>query len=202
MSRPTHRDKGYLESTYQAYGPGGVIDFAPPHLAAAYGEPSIYAQAGFPGYQQPLGYQYAPTYPAPTYPASFPLAAPPVACQEEAVSTQDLHERINAKIDSIINAQRASAQEQKADLLGSQIERLTRKVQKLSASMEGRREDGFCHALAAKQRGGGDEEEELESHENRVESRLRDESIASRLRRLAAESKLRERRAEQHIPDW
>ena len=128
MSRPTNRDKGYLESAYQTYGPNGVIDFVPPHLGSAYMEPSIYAQAGFPGYQQPLGYQYqgyssqyAPaTYalsaPATTYPASFPMAAPPVACQEET-SSKDLHERINAKIDSIISSQRASAQDQKADLL-------------------------------------------------------------------------------------
>jgi hypothetical protein len=211
MSRPTNRDKGYLESTYHAYGPNGVIDFVPPNLGSAYCEPSIYAQAGFPGYQQPLGYQYpqhpgayplSAAYPhsayplsAPApYPASFPLAAP--TCQEEP--TRDLHERINAKIDSIISSHRASAQDQKADILGTQIERLTRKVQRLSASVEGKHGMGSLEA----------EDDSEEDKEGRVESRVRDNEIASRLRRLAVESKMRERserleeRGRRNIPDW
>lgn len=197
-----------MESSYHAYGPSGVIDFAPPHLACAYGEPSIYAQAGFPGYQQPLGYQYSPQYPAPvTYPASyplsaqaFPMAAPPLAAQEEPVNTKELHERINSKIDSIISSQRANAHDHKADLLGSQIERLTRKVQKLSASMEKRREDEFCHALGAETKVNNADSDDDDDGNSGMRSRMRDNDIANRLRRLAAESKMRER--QERVPDW
>lgn len=172
MSRPT-RDKSYIDSAYSNYGPSGVIDFAHPQLACAY-EPSIYAQAGFPGYPQPLGYQYAPCPPYPPTHLAQPYAAPVV--KEEPLDTGELHERINAKIDSIISSQRASAHEHKAEILGAQIERLNRTVQKLSDSMEKRRGDDFCHALAAETKAESDDEEPLR----------RDDDIASRLRRMAS----------------
>lgn len=227
MSRQTNREK-YIESAYQAYGPNGVIDFVPPSLGSAYNE-SIYAQAGFPGYQHPLGYQYPTQYPTQYVPSpymgtQFPLASQPIQpilptpLQEEAPNTSDLHERINAKIDSIISSQRASVQDQKADILGSQIERLTRKVQKLSVSMEDKRrlEDTFCRALSAKQ--GKENIEPLDDSDEEaqtVDARMRDNDIADRLRRLAAESRaaeqrggsrlqdrLPEERRSRRVPDW
>ena len=199
MSRPPTRDQQYIESSYAP----PVIDFVRP-LESPYTQPSVYAQAGYPGYQ-PVSMQYpyqAPgytasqyqAYPAPTtvasayppsaYPASVASAYPapvasayphPVYAQPTTVAsayapdteTQRLHSSINARIDSIIEAQRDNAREQKDKALGSLVEKLTRKVSKLEQK------------LAA------------------PEPLASDAKISERLRALAAESRRRKR-----IPDW
>ena len=201
MSRPPTRDQQYIESSYAP----PVIDFVRP-LESPYTQPSVYAQAGYPGYQ-PVSMQYpyqAPgytasqyqAYPAPTtvasayppsaYPASVASAYPapvasayphPVYAQPTTVAsayapdteTQRLHSSINARIDSIIEAQRDNAREQKDKALGSLVEKLTRKVSKL--------------------------EQKLTSEPLAQEDS--DAKISERLRALAAESRRRER-----IPDW
>ena len=207
MSRPPTRDQQYIESSYAP----PVIDFVRP-LESPYTQPSVYAQAGSPGYQpvsmqypyQAPGYTASPyqAYPAPTtvasaypssaYPASVASAYPaPVASAYPApvasayphpyqpttmasayapdTETQRLHSSINARIDSIIEAQRDNAREQKDKALGSLVEKLTRKVSKL--------------------------EQKLTSEPLAQEDS--DAKISERLRALAAESRRRER-----IPDW
>ena len=190
----------YIESSYAP----PVIDFVRP-LESPYTRPSVYAQAGYPGYQ-PVSMQYpyqAPgytasqyqAYPAPTtvasaypssaYPAPVASAYPaPVASayphpyQPTTVAsayapdteTQRLHSSINARIDSIIEAQRDNAREQKDKALGSLVEKLTRKVSKL--------------------------EQKLQAPEPLAQEDS-DAKISERLRALAAESRRRER-----IPDW
>ena len=193
MSRPPTRDQQYIESSYAP----PVIDFVRP-LESPYTQPSVYAQAGYPGYQpvsmqypyQAPGYTASPyqAYPAPTtvasaypssaYPAPVASAYPhPAYSQPTTVAsayapdteTQRLHSSINARIDSIIEAQRDNAREQKDKALGSLVEKLTRKVSKL--------------------------EQKLTSEPLAQEDS--DAKISERLRALAAESKRRER-----IPDW
>ena len=195
MSRPPTRDQQYIESSYAP----PVIDFVRP-LESPYTQPSVYAQAGYPGYQ-PVSMQYpyqAPGYTAsqyPSYPGAYPVSAAYPACPTTVASApvalayhpaysqpttvasayapdteaQRLHSSVNARIDSIIEAQRDSAREQKDKALGSLVEKLTRKVSKL--------------------------EQKLTSEPLAQEDS--DAKISERLRALAAESRRRER-----IPDW
>ena len=192
MSRPPTRDQQYIESSYAP----PVIDFVRP-LESPYTQPSVYAQAGYPGYQpvsmqypyQAPGYTASPyqAYPAPTtvasayppsaYPASVASAYPHpyqpttvASAYAPDTETQRLHSSINARIDSIIEAQRDNAREQKDKALGSLVEKLTRKVSKL--------------------------EQKLQAPEPLAQEDS-DAKISERLRALAAESRRRER-----IPDW
>ena len=148
MSRPPNHQQ--LSNSYNNNNRSGLIDFVnvPCQLGQPYDEgyhPSIYAQAGFPGYQQynnhynELGAQMNP-YPIAS-PAYLPYdngytngysntysgnnissSMPPV--ESEAV----LHQRINDKIDAIIQAQ-------KETVLNSKIESLSTKVEQLSHNL-------------------------------------------------------------------
>ena len=173
-------NKGY-PSGYpvgSAYAPS----YAPSYEAY---QPSIYAQAGYPGYAMPARlcddyqvYQPPANYvPPPQYPAYEQGMSQNVGARE----TEDqLREKINSKIDAIIEAQRASTKDQRADQLSSQIERLTRKVQKLSSALE----------------------RESPRAEAKLSSGLSsDADVADRLRSLAEESKKAMGRSRK-VPDW
>ena len=167
-----------------------------------YVSPSVYAQAGFPGYQQPPYYpgvssaychnpypvggmmglagSYTPGVPCPT--TAVPYLAPGIASgaatasATQPLATQEseevLRERINAKIDSILHAERVSRQERQGEAMASQIEQLHRKVQKLEMQST---------------RPSSDVADHLHS---------RDEEITRRLHSLSAESARAERQTE------
>ena len=248
MSRPPPNHQQQLSA---AYSRNNLIDFV--HvpqvpLGQAYEEgfhPSIYAQAGFPGYAVPgyapqlgVAYQPMPAYPA-GYPAGYPqpIAAP--ACLPAASYAPELgsavppveseavlHQRINEKIDSIIQAQRDS-------MLSSKIESLSSKVQQLSHNLQ----SNSLQSKALEPRYEPRLESRLEprlesrtepdaSHIHRLADRVQelsekldakqgvhisseassDAEISRRLRRLAAESSLRQReegvKMGSKIPDW
>jgi hypothetical protein len=102
--------------------------------------PSIFAQAGFPGYNNNNNSQLVPAasglaagFAQPVYAFAPPLASPaflPMCGQETAPVESEavLHQRINEKIDSIIQAQRDS-------MLNSKIESLSGKVDQLSQNL-------------------------------------------------------------------
>ena len=253
MSRPPPNHQQQLSA---AYSRNNLIDFV--HvpqvpLGQAYEEgfhPSIYAQAGFPGYAVPgyapqlgVAYQPMPAYPA-GYPAGYPqpIAAP--ACLPAASYAPELgsavppveseavlHQRINEKIDSIIQAQRDS-------MLNSKIESLSSKVQQLSHNLQSNSlQSNSLQSKALEPRYEPRLESRLEprlesrtdpdaSHIHRLADRVQelsekldakqgvhisseassDAEISRRLRRLAAESSLRQReegvKMGSKIPDW
>jgi hypothetical protein len=147
MSRPPNTPD-QLSSAYN--NRGGLIDFVnvPVTLSnQAYGmpyssdmeafHPSIYAQAGFPGYvpnqvgqlgaqvyqQVPIASPaYLPTLSSvPVHELGAPMAAP-------VESEQSMRQRINEKIDDIIRTQ-------KDNMLNSKIESLSNKVEQLSHNL-------------------------------------------------------------------
>jgi hypothetical protein len=240
MSRAPPNHNQQLSS---AYSRNNLIDFV--HvpqvpLGQAYEEgfhPSIYAQAGFPGYAVPQGYPaqlgvaYQPL-PVQAYPVGYPqpIAAP--ACLPAASYAPELgsavppveseavlHQRINEKIDSIIQAQRDG-------MLNSKIESLSSKVQQLSHTLESKALEPRLE-LRAEPRLEPRLESRTEpnaSHIHRLADRVQelsekldakhgvhisseassDAEISRRLRRLAAESSLRQRgeSLSTKIPDW
>ena len=157
MSRPPIREK-FIDAGYY----GQVIDFKSPTLGYDY-QPSIYAQAGFPGYPQPvspgypqpvslqypnqampaqlpMGAQYNPQYPAqgPFHQVGAPYTVPtpaPVAASLE--DPADVKRRIDAKIEEILGNQR----HEKADMLSAKVDKLTRHVQRLAEAMDDDDED-------------------------------------------------------------
>ena len=238
MSRAPPNHNQQLAS---AYSRNNLIDFV--HvpqvpLGQAYEEgfhPSIYAQAGFPGYAVPQGYpaQLGVAYqPVQAYPVGYPqpIAAP--ACLPAASYAPELgsavppveseavlHQRINEKIDSIIQAQRDG-------MLNSKIESLSSKVQQLSHTLESKALEPRLE-LRAEPRLEPRLESRIEpnaSHIHRLADRVQelsekldakhgvhisseassDAEISRRLRRLAAESSLRQRgeSLSTKIPDW
>jgi outer membrane murein-binding lipoprotein Lpp len=136
MSRPpNHNTNNNVLCSAYSNNRNGLIDFVntPMSLNQPYMDESIYAQAGFPGYPAPLGAAYQPMYGHPM-PPPMPLAAPaylqpppeylrtampPV--ETEAV----LHQRIDEKIDAIIQAQKEHQLNSKIDSLNSKVEQLT-----------------------------------------------------------------------------
>lgn len=185
----------YVGSQYaQPYGNSYAI--GSPYHTEAYQPASIYAQAGFPGYSQLPCHQLAaqPEYVVPSYPPAPPYetdADPGIGARQ---SSDQIKEKINSKIDAIIEAQRSSAHEQRADQLGSQIERLTRKVQKLSSALEHKSLPPALGASASPYH----QEHIASSHD----------LVAERLRRLAAESRLAaeagkpESKGRDRVPSW
>ena len=149
MSRPPNTPD-HLSSAYN--NRGGIIDFVNmpvalgnpygmPYSDEVYNQPSIYAQAGFPGYasSQALSQNYQ-TYPmgmyqplaSPAYLPTLPmheLSAPVTTPVVAPVESEDsLRLRINDKINDII-------QTQKQNMLQSKIESLQNKVEQLSQNM-------------------------------------------------------------------
>ena len=243
MSRPPPNHQQQLSA---AYSRNNLIDFV--HvpqvpLGQAYEEgfhPSIYAQAGFPGYAVPgyapqlgVAYQPMPAYPA-GYPAGYPqpIAAP--ACLPAASYAPELgsavppveseavlHQRINEKIDSIIQAQRDSMLNSKIESLSSKVQQLSHNLQ--SKALEPRAEPRLESRLEPRLES---RTEPDASHIHRLADRVQelsekldakqgvhisseassDAEISRRLRRLAAESSLRQReegaKMGSKIPDW
>jgi hypothetical protein len=227
----------------------GLIDFVNVPLSHAYEDnvgisPSIYAQAGFPGYysQQQLGVAYAVPQPIQPYaPSAYPqpIAAPaclsyaPVelgAAVQPVESEAVLHQRINEKIDSIIQAQRDSMLNSKIEKLANKVQqlsqnlessdsahvnRLSEKVHKLSRSIDAG-DAGKIHRLSEQVKQlsqslekKGAARSSLAAPYEPADSTLHisaepsDAEISQRLRRLAAESGARARSMDKcKIPDW
>ena len=170
MSRPPNHHQ-QLSSAYD--GRNGLIDFVnvPVNsLSQSYSmeemHPSIYAQAGFPGYSVPMGAQMGPQMGAqmgvvqhmpmqPAYHPSLgaayhqvyptPIAAP-AFLSSEATSVESeavLHARINDKIDEIIRTQKDS-------MLHSKIESLSNKVEQLSHNLASNDDTPHIHRLSDK----------------------------------------------------
>ena len=135
MSRPPNHQQlsnPYINNSNRS----GVIDFinVPCQLGQPYEDPyhpSIYAQAGFPGYQpynnpSQLGAAVYPVaasaylpYDNSVHTNSVSSSMPPV--ESEAV----LHQRINDKIDAIIQAQKENVLNSKIDSLSTKVEQIS-----------------------------------------------------------------------------
>ena len=157
MSRPPNQ---YMSNQYSdpRYHPGETIDFKMPAIGNPYDPefyPSIYAQAGFPGYaqyQQQLNAGYMPTYSPQSVASNFPQGYPQNALQGFSVGSpyqgiqgypqpiaspaslpvmdsEAVQERIRKSIDAIMEAQ-------KTVMLNSKLETLTNKVQNLAQNIE------------------------------------------------------------------
>ena len=244
MSRPPNHQQ--LSSSYSnSNNRGGLIDFVnvPCQLGQPYDEgyayhPSIYAQAGFPGYQQcnnnnPAYPLAAPAYlPYDNYSGNYGnnygssntvgSSMPPV--ESEAV----LHQRINDKIDAIIQAQKETTLNSKIESLSNKVEQLTHnlsgnmapessdtahihhlsdKVQQISESLEllhgNSLGSGFRNGSLTNSRGSF-----MNSSFNapdvpvHISSEPSDAEISRRLRRLAAESSMLAAESSYRIPDW
>ena len=181
MSRPPRVNRNDLSSAYNQ----PVIDFVNKgYPVGTHYEPSVYAQAGYPGYIQAgyyppqAGYQaYDPGMYQPMAQAYQPVSyqQPTYSSLSSGETEDQMREKINAKIDAIIEAQRESSKEQRTDLLSTQIDKLTRKVHKLSAALE-------------------------QKSSPRAEHLSADADVAERLRALAEESK--EAMSRRKMPDW
>ena len=229
----------------------GLIDFVNVPLSHAYEDngmgisPSIYAQAGFPGYYSPqqLGVAYAMPQAIQPYTAaaSFPqpIAAPAClgyalvelgAAVQPVESEAVLHQRINEKIDSIIQSQRDGVLNSKIENLANKVQqlsqnlessdaahvnRLSDKVHQLSQSLDTGDAGNNIHRLSEQVR---QLSKSLERHGKagslaapyeppdralHISSEPSDAEISHRLRRLAAESGARARSLDKcKIPDW
>jgi hypothetical protein len=149
MSRPPSQHN-YVDTRYH---PGETIDFKVPAIGTPYDSdyPSVYAQAGFPGYAQQLntpgynqqliasnfpyqGYQAYPGYPpgfsvASAYQGYTPIASPATLPGYPALDSEAVHERIRNNIDAIMETQKTA-------MLNSKLENLTNKVQSLAHNIE------------------------------------------------------------------
>ena len=188
MSRPPNTPD-HLSSAYN--NRGGVIDFVnmPVALGNPYGmpymdevynqnnqynQPSIYAQAGFPGYasNQALNYQnypmgmyqpiaspaYLPTLPMHDLSASM-VTTTPVVPTPPMETQEELRTRINDKINDIIHTQ-------KQNMLQSKIESLQNKVEQLSQNMGSSMGSSMGHQSNL------DEEFALNPHLNRLSDKV------------------------------
>ena len=180
MSRPPNTPD-HLSSAYN--NRGGIIDFVNmpvalgnpygmPYSDEVYNQPSIYAQAGFPGYasSQALSQNYQ-TYPmgmyqplaSPAYLPTLPmheLSAPVTTPVVAPVESEDsLRLRINDKINDII-------QTQKQNMLQSKIESLQNKVEQLSQNMGSSMGSSMGHQSNL------DEEFALNPHLNRLSDKV------------------------------
>jgi len=149
MSRPPSNHNQNMSANFDT-NRGRVIDFVHP-LQYGYPTPvhpdyALYAQAGFPGYESHLQAMpppsmmpatlnlynpYSPSMGAAyhstpyTPPQSFNLGSSYAPPQDPS----DLHQRIETKMDSILNAQKTEALSSQIDKLQDQVHGLTRKMQ-------------------------------------------------------------------------
>lgn len=187
-------DDHYIQSLYPPQGPmaymptslaaaapmpvvnGGVVPMPAGMAMAAPYPPTGYVPAPYPA--MPSAYMAAPYF-VPAMQQQDPNGSQPLASKPQ-VTEDGLREKINSKIDSILEMQ-------KTDMLSSRIERLTDKVQKLSRNIE-------AHGAAS----GYTATESIKSGDEGGE-------LKARLKRLAAESGKRAARAqdrENSVPDW
>ena len=234
MSRPpnnTQREPN-LESMYSR----GVIDFvhqgyplnAPypyPCNEEGFVSPSVYTQAGFPGYQHtsqlhqlsmaPPGYPPSQqismgspyhVYTDPMVPAQSIQAQPHLKVE----NSTDIQERINAKIDSIINAHKTETLSSQINQLNTKIEMLT-EMQKtkaphqLNEPYQRSRLSSDAYDRDTMHRLSRLSEESMASSK-KLSSDISDSQITRQLRKLAADSAKRanERSTSRgsDIPDW
>lgn len=151
MSRPPSQHNQYVDSRYH---PGETIDFKVPAIGTPYDSdyPSVYAQAGFPGYAQlntpgynqqliasnfpyqGYGYQGYQGCPpgfsvASAYQGYTPIASPATLPGYPALDSEAVQERIRNNIDAIMETQKTA-------MLNSKLETLTNKVQSLAHNIE------------------------------------------------------------------
>jgi hypothetical protein len=146
-----------------------------PSVQASYAAP-VYPAYPSPTYPQPayVHSQYQAPYPQSQYMAAHYSPAEPVA-SHSPITEESLREKINTKIESIMDSHRA-------EVLSNQIERLSDKVQRLSRNIEASNvrptpsQASLPRSLSP-----------LRSASPSIESE-RDEELSKRLRRLAAES--------------
>ena len=133
-------------------------------------------------------------YPAMPYTAS-PYYTPPIpqpdpaslSSSKPSISEEEIKERINAKIESIMEAQ-------KTEMLSNQIERLTDRVQKLSRNIESQPSPTPSRYSPGDSARG----------EASLSSSYGDDNISQRLKQLASESmkKAQPRGSGRKLPDW
>lgn len=160
-----------IQSGYPAPGPYPVQSGYLPSQAA-YQPPYQPVQTAYqPPYQSPYQPPYQPVqapyqapYPQYQYPSQYAAApyTPEPVCAQPSITEDALREKINTKIDSIMESHRS-------EVLSNQIERLTDKVQVLSHSLQA------AHARPSPMPASLAEPD-------------RDEELSKRLKRLAAES--------------
>jgi hypothetical protein len=195
MKYPSMEESFY--SPAQQYQANGLYSQMP-----QYAVPGQYQQpmAGYPMQSMYPGQEYVNSsayYPAMPYTAS-PYYTPPIPQPEPAslsssrqsITEEEIKERINAKIDSIIEAQ-------KTEMLSNQIEKLTDRVQKLSRNFA---PPGPSYSSPSQASMGP--ESISSSYAGQVCGN--DEDISTRLRQLASESmkKTQPRSAGRRLPDW
>ena len=230
MSRPpNHREHRTIDSAYH----NGVIDFTPktrpnpmmgsqmpnatpqmmgnqmyqPYPSPYMGDelpPSVYAQAGFPGYAQPAGYAQPIAAPYPVYPEHMgPASLHPSLQSSAAPNAEELRERIDQRIDSILNSQKTAA-------LGSQLDKLSERVSRLTQDLVSTQHSARQQSPRRSSPPRRTESSYGDStfHDG-LSSEAEDENIARRLRALAAESSMRAERADKRkgrlgsgMPDW
>ena len=155
------------------YAPVAPTVYTMSGFSPAQGQPNPYMQAAYPvplapvpsGYAAYAGSPYC-TYPigaATTTATTLPEPAQrPLAAAQPTITEETLQQKVDSKIDAIMNAH-------KTDMLSQQISRLTDKVQKLTNNIELRQSD----------RAGLASPPSIDSDEN---------EMSRRLRKLAAES--------------
>ena len=160
---------GYPPMMMQAPGPQypGVSSMYP-------GQEYVNSAAYYPAMPYTASPYYTPPIPQPD-PASLSSSKP-------SITEEEIKERINAKIESIMEAQ-------KTEMLSNQIERLTDRVQKLSRNIE-----------APSRYSPGDSAR----GEASLSSSYGDDNISQRLKQLASESmkKAQPRGSGRKLPDW
>ena len=191
----------YLQSMYPPPGPCApytAAPFTPPPYPMPIGSvmpPSVQPMAPVPmpmpmqsQYSSavmppvPQGYMAAPYF-VPMQQGETPTA--PSVSSQPSITEESLREKINSKIESIMESQ-------KANILSNRIERLTDKVQKLSRNIE------IQSSIAAPRAASSTESVRHVSDNS-------SEELDRRLRRLAAESSKRAARANERartMPDW
>ena len=143
------------------------------------------------GYYPPMPYTSSPYYTPP-----IPQPEPPsLSSSKPSISEEEIKERINSKIESIMEAQ-------KTEMLSNQIEKLTDRVQKLSRNIEYSHSSPPSSGLSS---GYSPDEARapanLSSYENAGGD---DDDISHRLKQLASESMKRTqtRSSGRKIPNW
>lgn len=215
MSRPPHyvesqqpTRKGVIDFVgAPACYPSMEEAFYAPMQQASNGQHALYSPYPNPGYtpmmMQPAGpiasmypgQEYVNSsayYPAMPYTAS-PYYTPPIpqpdpaslSSSKPSISEEEIKERINAKIESIMEAQ-------KTEMLSNQIERLTDRVQKLSRNIEAQPSPSRYSP------------EDSARGEASLGSSYGDDDISKRLKQLASESmrKAQPRGSSRKLPDW
>ena len=172
----------------QQANPQGIYSQYPgqgyPPMMMQPGQPYPGVASMYPGQEYVNSAAYYPALPYAASPYYTPLIPQPepasLSSSKPSITEEEIKERINAKIESIMEAQ-------KTEMLSNQIERLTDRVQKLSRNIEGQPSSARSDPSLSTPYGGGG-----------------DDDISQRLKQLASESmkKAQPRGSGRKLPDW